>query len=207
LRSTRPAPVGRPGIAQVAGFLAILGLFAAQAAWATIGIAEDAAESRTQPVHLLVTLLLAAAPISELRGAIPYAMFQGGFPWLSAYVVSVVGNFVPVVPVLLLLGPAEKALRRFRVFDRFFSWLFERTRRKGRLVERFEALGIIMFVAVPAPVTGAYTGAVAAYVFGIRRRLAVPAIFCGILIAGVVVTLACTGVISLWGIAKSRVGA
>lgn len=170
---------------------------------AIAGVWQDIqVQSESKLIHLVVTLLLAAAPISELRGAIPYAIFSADFHWLFAYGVSVAGNFLPVVPILLLLGPAEKALRRFRFFDKFFTWLFQRTRRKGRLIEKYEAFGIILFVAIPAPITGAYTGAVAAYVFGLRRRLAAPAIFCGILIAGVIVTLACTGVISLWGIGK-----
>ena len=148
----------------------------------------------------LVTLLLAALPISELRGAIPYAITVGGMGWKKAFALSVVGNFLPVLPILLFLESVSNRLRRHRSWDRFFSWLFERTRRKGRLVERFEALGLVLFVAVPLPVTGAWTGCVAAFLFKIPLKLALPAIFCGILIAGTVVTLASLGVISVWGL-------
>ena len=92
----------------------------------------------------------------------------------------------------------EKALRRYGPFDRFFCWLFARTRRKAGVVERYGAFGLVLFVAVPLPVTGAWTGVVAAYLFDVPARRAAPAILLGICIAGVVVTLAVQGVIRLW---------
>ena len=148
----------------------------------------------------LVTVFLAALPVSELRGAIPYAMTVGGMSWQKAFALSVVGNILPVVPILLLLESVSNRLRRYKLWDRFFTWLFERTRRRGRLVERFEALGLVLFVAVPLPVTGAWTGCVAAFIFKIPLKLALPAIISGIMIAGTVVTLASLGMITIWGI-------
>jgi uncharacterized membrane protein len=148
----------------------------------------------------LVTVVLAALPISELRGAIPYAITVGGMSWQKAFALSVVGNFLPVLPILLLLETVSTWLRRYTLWDRFFSWLFERTRRRGKLIERFEALGLVLFVAIPLPVTGAWTGCVAAFIFKVPLRLALPAILGGILIAGTVVTLASLGLITIWGI-------
>jgi uncharacterized membrane protein len=154
----------------------------------------------------LVTVVLAMLPVSELRGAIPYAVAVAGMSWQKAYVISVLANFVPVIPLYLFIGPVSDFLRRNRLFDRFFDWLFARTRRKGKMIERFEVLGLVLFVAIPLPVTGAWTGTIAAFLFGVRKRLAFPAVFLGICIAGVVVTLAVTGVISFWGIATGRSG-
>lgn len=151
--------------------------------------------------HEITTIVLAMLPISELRGAIPYAITVGKMPWPEAYVISVVANFIPVIPILFLVGPVSEYLRRFRRCDRFFGWLFARTRRKGRLIERFEVIGLIVFVAIPLPVTGAWTGSVAAFLFGVRKRVALPAIFAGIAIAGVIVTLASLGLIRVWGVA------
>ena len=153
----------------------------------------------------LVTVFIAMLPVSELRGAIPWAVAQapigGGLSWSQAYVYAVIGNVIPVVPLLLFLGPASNWLRRYRMWDRFFVWLFARTRRRGRVVERYEALGLVFFVAIPLPVTGAWTGTVAAFIFGVRFWYALPAVVAGILIAGVVVTLASLGVISIFGLA------
>ena len=52
----------------------------------------------------------------------------------------------------------------------FFDWLFARTRRRGRLIKRFELIGLILFVAIPLPVTGAWTGSLAAFLFGVKKR-------------------------------------
>lgn len=154
--------------------------------------------------HEVVTFVLAMLPISELRGAIPYAITVGGMTWQKAYVIAVLGNCLPVIPILYLIGPASEWLRRVPAFDRFFEWLFARTRRKGKMIERFETLGLILFVAIPLPVTGAWTGAVAAFIFGVRRGVALPAIILGVCIAGVIVTLATTGAVGLWGLAKPQ---
>jgi uncharacterized membrane protein len=147
----------------------------------------------------LLTIFVAMLPISELRGAIPLALAKG-LSWQQAYFFAVIGNFLPVVPILLLLETVSSRLMRYPVWNRFFTWLFNRTRRKGKLIERFEAFGLVFFVAIPLPVTGAWTGCVAAFLFKIPLRLAIPAIFCGILIAGAVVTLASLGVITFWGL-------
>ncbi len=151
------------------------------------------------PVHA-VTVFIAALPVSELRGAIPYAIKVGAIPWHEAYIMAVIGNFLPVIPILLLLGRVSRWLMQYSIWNKFFTWLFNRTRVRGRMIERFEILGLIMFVAIPLPVTGAWTGCVAAYLFGIPLKKAVPAIITGILIAGTVVTLATLGVISFLGV-------
>ena len=154
-----------------------------------------------------VTLILATLPIAELRGAIPWALSSppvgGGLSWQTAYVFAVIGNFIPVIPILLLLEPVSNRLRRFAFFDRFFEWLFARTRKRGGMIEKYEALGLIIFVGIPLPITGAWTGSVAAFIFGIPLKYAIPCIIMGILLAGVVVTLACLGVIGFWGIVTS----
>ena len=148
----------------------------------------------------VMTFLIAMLPISELRGAIPYALWAGELGWKEAYIIAVLGNFLPVIPLLLFMEKASEWLRRFPLGDRFFTWFFARTRRKGKLIERFEAIGLTLFVAIPLPVTGAWTGCAAAIIFGVSRKLAVPCILLGIMIAGCIVTLASMGVISFWGI-------
>lgn len=134
----------------------------------------------------IAVVVLAALPISELRGAIPMALAMGFSPQ-KAYFLAFVGNLIPVVPLLFLLEPISARLRHIKIFERFFDWLFERTRRKATLIEKFEALGLILFVAIPLPITGAWTGCVAASLFKIRFRYALLAIVAGVAIAGLVV--------------------
>ena len=138
--------------------------------------------------------LFAMTPIFELRGAIPYGIVIHGVAWPTVYVLAVLGNLIPCFPLLILLDPVSRWLSRFRVFDKFFNWLFARTRRRGKLVERYEAIGLALFVAIPLPITGAWTGCAAAFVFGIRFRYAIIAAFCGLLISATIMTLASLGV-------------
>jgi len=139
----------------------------------------------------LVVLLISMTPISELRGGIPVGMGIYGMQASQAYIFGVLGNLVPVLPLLLLLEPVEKKLRRLHLFDMFFDRLFARTRRRMEAsYEKYGALALMFFVAIPLPVTGAWTGCAAAYVFGIKFKHSFPAILAGVLIAGVVVTSA-----------------
>ena len=139
-----------------------------------------------------VVFIVATLPIVELRGAIPFALSSAMGPamsWWSAYLLSCLGNMVPIVPILAALGPISDWLRRrSSLAERFFTWLFSRTRRRGRVVERYGALGLILFVAIPLPVTGGWTGAAAAFLFGVPFRKALPCIALGVMIAGGVVT-------------------
>ena len=148
---------------------------------------------------LLVVLLAAALPVSELRGAIPLAIGVYGYdPW-EAYLLAVLGNLLPVVPLLLFLGPVSDWLRRFTFWDKFFTWLFSRTRRKYiREHESFSLTALALFVAVPLPVTGAWTGCAIAFLVGFRFWPAFVAISAGVLLAGVIVTATVLGVQWFW---------
>lgn len=136
----------------------------------------------------LAVIISAALPISELRGAIPLGLYLG-LPLYKTVFLAILGNLIPVVPILFLLNPVSERLRRFSIFKKFFDWLFERTRKKGDLIQRYEALGLILFVAVPLPITGAWTGCVAASLFKIKFRYAFPAITAGIIIASIIVSI------------------
>lgn len=146
--------------------------------------------------HWLAVLILGAAPVSELRGAIPVAIGIYGMGPFEAFFFSVIGNLLPVIPLLLFLEPVSNYLRRYSIFDTFFTWLFSRTRRNN--TENFEKYGLLaltVFVAIPLPATGAWSGCAAAFVFGVKFRQALPAIALGVMIAGVVVTaLTVTGI-------------
>lgn len=140
-------------------------------------------------------ILLAMIPFGELRASIPIAIGVYDMSIAQAFVLSVIGNMLPVVPLLLFLDPVSNWLRRYSIFDRFFNWLFARTRRHSERMEKYGALGLTPFVAIPLPVTGAWTGCAAAFVFGIRFRYAFPTILAGVIIAGIIVTLSCMGVL------------
>ena len=139
----------------------------------------------------LLIIITAALPVSELRGAIPLGLLHLKEPILKVVLLAVLGNIIPVVPILFLLQPVSERLRKFKLCDRFFNWLFERTRKKADLVEKYEALGLALFVAIPLPITGAWTGCIAASLFKIRFRYAVMSIILGVSMAALIVTALC----------------
>ncbi len=141
----------------------------------------------------LITLFIAMLPIVELRASIPIAILTLHLSWPEAVLFSIIGNMIPIPFILLLLGPVSRFLSRWSMFDRFFRWLFARTLRKSRAVERYEAIGLILFVAIPLPVTGAWTGSVAAYLFGLPMRRSLICIFLGVCISATAVTLLTLG--------------
>jgi uncharacterized membrane protein len=140
------------------------------------------------PEEIVEVLLVAASPIAELRAAIPLAILTFDFPWYHALLLSIIGNLLPVPFILLFLDAATHLLSRVPLFKKWLDWLFERTRRRGKIIERYERIGLVLFVAIPFPVTGAWTGSLAAVLFGIGFRQAFFSILLGVLIAGVIVT-------------------
>ncbi len=145
----------------------------------------------------LATALLAALPVTELRASIPVAIGGWHLSWSSALAWSLVGNIIPVFFILWLLEPVAQWLKRVSpTADRLIEWLFARTRRKfNHDYETYGLIGLAIFVAIPLPGTGAWTGAMAAWLFNIPFKKAVPAIAAGIVGAGIVVTLITVGAI------------
>jgi len=139
----------------------------------------------------LWVVMLAMLPISELRGAIPLAV---GIYKLNPYAsipLIVAANFLPVPFILKFLGPVERFLRKWKFWDKLMTRIFERTRRKTRKsIEKWESLALILFVAIPLPVTGAWTGSLAAYLFGLDFKKSLLCIFIGVVIAVAIVTTA-----------------
>ncbi|MEA2054962.1 MAG: small multi-drug export protein [Candidatus Thermoplasmatota archaeon] len=130
-------------------------------------------------------------PFFELRLSIPLGVLHLDMPWPEVFLISVIGNIIPVPFILKLFNPVETFLRRWRSWDKLFTWLFARTRRKTeKKIERWEVMGLIMFVAIPLPVTGAWTGSLAAYIFDLDFKKSIFYIFIGIVIAGAIVTTA-----------------
>lgn len=142
------------------------------------------------------TAVIAALPITELRGSIPIALEVYRLPMWQAVVFSVAGNCVPFVILLYVIDPITKwCMQHSRPLSRFLNWIFERTRSKfSGSHAQYGAIALMIFVAIPFPLTGAWTGALAAWLFGIPRRLSIPFIAVGVLIAAIIVTVVTVGV-------------
>ncbi|MDP2909905.1 MAG: small multi-drug export protein [bacterium] len=140
---------------------------------------------------IIQTFLLAMLPIGELRVSLPISIAVYNLDWKLAFLISILGNLVPVLLLLLFLGPVSTFLsNNCVVFKTFFDWLFERTRKKtDSQLLKYGSIALVFFVAIPLPLTGAWTGAIAAFLFGFSFRKAFPLISLGVVIAGVIVLI------------------
>ena len=129
-------------------------------------------------------------PWWEGRYAIIFAVLQFEWQWWQAFPVAVAGNMLPVPFILLFFHAVEKWLRRFPVWARLMDWLFAKTRKRAdRKIRQYEHLGLLLFVAIPLPFTGAWTGSLIAYLFDLKFSRSLLTIFIGVLIAISITTL------------------
>lgn len=148
--------------------------------------------------NLIKVAFLSTLPVTELRGAIPIAISYYHLPAMPSYIFAVFGNLIPAIFLLLYLKPLSDFLRRWQIFELFFCWLFQRTRKHEKRYEKYGALFLLFFVAIPLPGTGVWTGSVAAFLFGIRFWYAFPVMAGGVIIAGLIVTWTNLGIIHLF---------
>ncbi len=139
----------------------------------------------------LVVFIISMLPVAELRGALPVAINVFHMPWYFALPIAFIGNLVPVPLLFLLLERLRRLSARMGVIGRLVERFFNLTRRRAGLIERYGPIGLMLFVAVPLPATGAWTGTLVAFLLGMRFRDAVLPICLGVFIAGVIVTVLC----------------
>lgn len=136
----------------------------------------------------LIVVIISMIPVVELRGSIPVAILLFNIPWLEAAVLSIIGNMIPVPFLLLLIDWFFGLISKVKPGRKFTEWLFTRTRRKGKSIEKYEEIGLVIFVGIPLPGTGGWTGALAANIFGLRFWRSMLFIFLGVIMAAIIVT-------------------
>lgn len=143
----------------------------------------------------LIVLVSAMLPIIELRGSIPLGIevYQLGIAQTVFF--SIIGNIIPVIAIMYIFEPvANFLMKHSKFFKRFFEKLFEKTRTKYiEKHEKWGELALIVFVAIPLPVTGGWTGALAAWLFGLPKKRSIFTIFIGLCIAAFIVTILTVG--------------
>lgn len=138
---------------------------------------------------LLHAALLSFIPISELRGGIPYAVAHD-ISYLTAYIVCVLSNIMVIPALFVFFETLHKPLYRIKPYRILFDKFVLRTRRKAEhRIGKYGYWGVMMFVAIPLPITGAYTGTLAAWVMNLERTKSFWYLACGVMIAGIIVTV------------------
>lgn len=126
-------------------------------------------------------------PWIEARYIIPFSMIHYGWEWWQAFPLAIAGNIFPIPFILLFFCYVEKFLRKYPFWVKIMDRLFARTRRKadGR-IRKYQYLGLFTFVAIPLPFTGAWTGALIAYLFNLRFSRSLLVIFLGLVLAALI---------------------
>lgn len=136
----------------------------------------------------LAVFIVSMIPIIELRGAIPFGVGLG-VKWHVAYILSVIGNVLPVPFIILLFRPIIDYLEKTKIFGKLAGKLKKRTTNKIDDMQknnRAKKIGLFIFVAIPLPGTGAWTGAAIAALMKMRLKDSVPVIVSGVMCAGLI---------------------
>lgn len=136
----------------------------------------------------LITFIVSMVPVIELRGAIPIGVGLGMSP-LAALCVSIAGNLIPVPFIILFIRKIFQWMRHHMPrLEKLVSRMEEKANKHRDMVTKWEFWGLLILVAIPLPGTGAWTGALVAALMDLRLKKAFPAIFVGVIIAGLIVT-------------------
>lgn len=133
-------------------------------------------------------------PIIELRGAIPVA-FALGLSWQTAMVCSIIGNLLPIPFILIFLEYVFEFMKKHNILKNLVLKMEEKAQNGSKKVEKYKFWGLLIFVAIPLPGTGGWTGALIASVMKMNKKHAFLSILGGVIIAGVVVTLLTYGLV------------
>ncbi len=136
-------------------------------------------------------------PVIELRGAIPLGLAYG-LHWLWVLIISIVGNLLPAPFVIWIIRPFIEWMKKTPSLKKFGLWLDNRTKSKSKNIKKYKFWGLMLLVAIPLPGTGAWTGAMVAGIMNMRLKDAIPAILLGVIVAGIIVTLASFSVIAIF---------
>ncbi|MEM0492679.1 MAG: small multi-drug export protein [Candidatus Thermoplasmatota archaeon] len=140
----------------------------------------------------LKILFFSMLPYFEARYTIPLSMltFDPAWSWWQALPLAVTGNMIPVPFILLFFYKIEKLLRPYKTWSRLMDWLFKRTRKKAdNHIKKYEYIGLFIFVAVPLPLTGAWTGSLIAYLFDLNRVKSFITILLGVIAASFIMII------------------
>jgi uncharacterized membrane protein len=156
--------------------------------------------------EILNLIWITLLPFLELRASIPYGVFQTEFSLLTIFLVCVITNIILAPIVYFFLDNVVHIFLKVKFINRIYQKLVTRTQRKvHKYVEKYGVLGLALFIGVPLPGSGVYSGALAAYLLGFRKRDFFMAAVIGVLIAGVIVLLISTAGNTAWSILIKKV--
>ena len=151
----------------------------------------------TMAGEFTLTMLVSMIPVVELRGGIPFGV-AAGLPVWAAFLAAVIGNLIPVPFIIVYIRRIFQWMRQHMPrLNSLVDKLERKAHLKGQRVTKYKYLGLMLFVAIPLPGTGAWTGSLAAAFLDMPLRKAIPSVIVGVLIAGMAISILSYGVVSL----------
>ena len=145
----------------------------------------------------ILVFIISLMPILELRGGLVAAALLGLDP-IPSYIISMIGNILPVPFILLLITKILDLMRKSKLsfFNKIANWLDEKIEKNKGQIEKYGYLGVILFVGIPLPGTGAWTGSLIASVLELDRKKTFLAVLVGIVIASIIMMVLSFGLIA-----------
>ena len=138
---------------------------------------------------LIEILIISMLPITELRFSIPYFILVEKLSWYKVFAVSIIGNILIGILIITILGPIMIFFKKNFYLRRIINYIINRTRNKSKTIEIYKFLGLILFVGIPAPFTGVWTGSLAAYLLSLKKKKSYLGIIIGVIISATIVLI------------------
>lgn len=137
--------------------------------------------------EIIYIIFISMLPVVELRGSIPIGI-EMGLPVIEVWLFAVLGNIIPIIPILVLFQPISNKLMKYKWYNRFYNWLHVRTMKRGQeKLDKYGAIGLFLLTAIPLPTTGAWTASFLATFLRVKIKYAFIAISLGVIVAGIIV--------------------
>lgn len=135
----------------------------------------------------LYVFFCSMVPLIELRGAIPIGAALN-MPWIPNFIISVLGNMLPIPFILLFIRRILAWMKTTKHFHKIAEWLENKAAKNTAKVMKYASFGLTLFVGIPLPGTGAWTGALVAALLDMRMKYSLPSIFAGVVIAAFIMS-------------------
>lgn len=148
---------------------------------------------------LLWIMILSAVPVLEQKAAIPVALAQG-YSDMTVYSVTLIGAILPAIFIILFVPRLFEFLKKIEKLRGIIEWYEKGAMKRGKNIVKYELIGLFMFVAIPLPLTGVWTGSVVAAMLKLEFKKAFPIVVLGAAVCGLILMLVFKGVFSLFWI-------
>jgi len=148
--------------------------------------------------QILYLIFITFLPFLELRASIPYGINVLKMPWPTVFIICIIANIILGILIYFMLEKFVKFFLRYKIFSNPYNKVVIKTQKKiQKAVDKYGEWGVALFIGVPLPGSGVYSGALGAYVIGLDFKKFIIADIIGVLIAGIIVTIISTGVLQL----------